>query len=465
MDKKHAEGCIRIAAALFFAAVFALAGPESAWKDQVSFPRTSAGLSVEAYFEAFNAGVPAMREFFFTHTAKSALPRASVEIRVERYRQMKERLGVLRPQKIVASREDFISVVAAAEKGQVVRLEFQFEPSAPYGLLGVRLEREEPEAEGAPPAEPKKDEAGLLAAVSALVDEAVQKEEFSGVVLVAKDGTPVFERAYGLADREAGIPNRVDTRFNIGSINKSFTGLAVLRLAAENKLSLNDPVSLYLADYPNPDVAAKVRVRHLLHMTSGLGDFFGERYEATPKEKIRRLEDYLPLFADKPLEFEPGTREKYSNAGYIVLGLIIQKASGMDYAAFMEERIFKPAGMADTGWIDKDAPLPERAVGYVREGAVLKPNTDTLPGRGSSAGGGYSTARDLLSYTTAIATGILPGDVEKMGQGLALAGGAPGLNAALEWDTRSGYVIIVLSNFGPPSAEKIARQIRAWLPR
>jgi len=406
-----------------------------------------------------------MREFFFTHTAKSALPRASVEIRVERYRQMKERLGVLRPQKIVASREDFISVVAAAEKGQVVRLEFQFEPSAPYGLLGVRLEREEPEAEGAPPAEPKKDEAGLLAAVSALVDEAVQKEEFSGVVLVAKDGTPVFERAYGLADREAGIPNRVDTRFNIGSINKSFTGLAVLRLAAENKLSLNDPVSLYLADYPNPDVAAKVRVRHLLHMTSGLGDFFGERYEATPKEKIRRLEDYLPLFADKPLEFEPGTREKYSNAGYIVLGLIIQKASGMDYAAFMEERIFKPAGMADTGWIDKDAPLPERAVGYVREGAVLKPNTDTLPGRGSSAGGGYSTARDLLSYTTAIATGILPGDVEKMGQGLALAGGAPGLNAALEWDTRSGYVIIVLSNFGPPSAEKIARQIRAWLPR
>jgi len=465
MDNRRARAFFRASAALLFTAVSAWAVPGAAGEDQVSFPKTDVGLSVEAYFAAFNAGVPAMREYFSAHTAKSALPRASVEIRVERYRQMKERLGALRPRKIVASREDFLSVVAAAEKGQIVRLEFQFEPSAPFGLLGVRLEREEQEAETASPAEPKKDEAELLAAVSALADEAVQKEEFSGVILVAKDGAPVFEKAYGLADREAGIPNRVETRFNIGSINKSFTGLAVLQLAAENKLSLNDPVSLYLPDYPNPDAAAKVRVRHLLHMTSGLGDFFGERFEAAPKEKIRRLEDYLPLFADKPLEFEPGTREKYSNAGYIVLGLIIQKASGMDYAACMEERIFKPAGMADTGWIDKDAALPERAVGYIREGAVWKPNTDTLPGRGSSAGGGYSTARDLLRYTIAIAKGILPGDVDKMGQGLAVAGGAPGLNAALEWDTRSGHVIVVLSNFSPPSAEKIARQIRAWLPR
>jgi len=384
---------------------------------------------------------------------------------LDRYRQMKDRLGSLQLRKVVASRDDFVSVVAGAGNGPIVRLDFQFESMEPFGLLGIRLENEENAGEESVSEAAKKNNEELLAAVRAVAEQAAQAEQFSGVILIAQNGIPLFEQAYGFADRGKDIPNRTDTRFNIGSINKSFTGLAILQLAAQNKLALSDPIVRFLPDYPNKDAAAKVKVRHLLHMTSGLGDFFGERYDATPKENIRRLEDYLPLFADQPLEFEPGSKEKYSNAGYIVLGLIIQKAAGLDYYAYMGEQVFKPAGMTDTGWFDKDAPVPNRAIGYIREGEVLKPNTETLPGKGSSAGGGYSTARDLLNYTLAISKGILPGDVEKMGDGLEIAGGAPGLNAALEWDPKSGYVIVVMSNFGPPGAERFARQIRAWLPR
>jgi CubicO group peptidase (beta-lactamase class C family) len=200
-------------------------------------------------------------------------------------------------------------------------------------------------------------------------------------------------------------------------------------------------------------------------MTSGIGDFFNERYEAAAKEKIQSLEGYLPLFADKPLEFDPGARERYSNGGYVVLGLIVQKAAGMDYYAYVRDRIFKPAGMLDSDWFDKRTEVPDRAVGYEREGSAWKSNYATLPGKGSSAGGGYSTARDLLKYIIALEKGILPGAEDSRKGGFGIAGGAPGLNAGLEWDPARGYVIAVMANMSPPSAERVARQIRAWLPR
>jgi CubicO group peptidase (beta-lactamase class C family) len=200
-------------------------------------------------------------------------------------------------------------------------------------------------------------------------------------------------------------------------------------------------------------------------MTSGIGDFFGNRYESTPKEKIRLLADYLPLFADKPLEFEPGTRNLYSNGGYIVLGLVIEKASAEDYYVYVRKHIYKPAGMLDSDWYDKDSSVPNRALGYTRDGSTLRPNYPSLPGRGSSAGGGYSTADDLLKYTIALNEGKFGGTGEDMRGGFGIAGGAPGLNAALDWDQKSAYTIVVLSNFDPPSAQRVARQIRSWLPR
>ena len=201
-------------------------------------------------------------------------------------------------------------------------------------------------------------------------------------------------------------------------------------------------------------------IEQLISMSSGIGDFFGDRYEAADKEKILTLEDYLWLFADKPLEFAPGTGRRYSNGGYIVLGLIVERASGMDYYDYVRHHVYAPAGMSASDWFRK-SDLPQKvAYGYAKPERVS--NYPTLPGIGSSAGGGYSTAGDLLRFVQALKKGKLK--LPDIQNGLGIAGGAPGLNAALEWDPRSGYVIIVLCNFDPPLAGRVAQRIRKALP-
>jgi CubicO group peptidase (beta-lactamase class C family) len=446
---------------IFAVAFLAMAG--LAQETKVILPETPAGRSVAAYVKAFNGGEAAMKEFFEGRVAKEALLKTPVEARLDRYRQMRERMGTIDLRKVVESRGAFVSVVARTTNGPTVRMDFEFEPNEPFGLLGIRVEAVEEGGENG--TDPKKDDGELIAAVKEYGEREARAEEFSGVILIARNGKPILEQAYGYADREKNILNRVDTKFNVGSINKSFTALAVRQLIAKGKIASTDTIGKFLPDYPNKDAAAKVTVRHLLDMTSGIGDFFGERYEAAPKEKLLSLEDYLPLFADKPLEFEPGARERYSNGGYVVLGLIVAKASGQNYYDYVRDHIFKLAGMNDTASYPMDADVPNRALGYARDGSVWKQNYETLPGRGSSAGGGYSTAHDLLKYTIALGNGKLAGVTEKTRGGFGIAGGAPGLNAVLEWDPESGYVIVVMSNISPPSAERVGRQIRAWLPR
>jgi len=444
---------------LLVAAVFLTGQAQQAG---IELAKTPAGQRAAAYLKAFNDGEQAMREYFTAHLAKDALQKTPIDMRLARYRQMRDRVGSLEIQRLIQARDGSVSLIVRGSKGPLLQLEFEFEPAEPFGLLGIRVQDA---GEGGPPPDPQKNNADLVATVKAFVQKAAAAEEFSGVVLVAQNGVPLFEDAYGFADRDKKTPNRVNTKFNIGSINKSFTKLAVSQLIAQNKVGLDDPVKKFLPDYPNPEAAAKVTVRHLLDMTSGIGDFFGDRYEATPKEKIRSLRDYLPLFADKPLEFEPGTKSQYSNGGYVVLGLIIEKASGVDYFAYVREHIYKPAGMTDSDSYDKDAAISNRATGYVRDGSAWRTNFETLPGKGSSAGGGYSTVRDLLKYWTAWKDGRLGGANEETRSPLAIAGGAPGLNAVLVWEPNSEYAIIVVSNFDPPSAMRIAQQIRAWLPR
>jgi CubicO group peptidase (beta-lactamase class C family) len=452
----------RILLSTILAAGWLAAAPAPQAPAGLDLPPTPAGRSVEAYLKSFNAGEEAMRSYFAEFAAKDALQQAPIELRLTRYRQMHERLGSLELRKVIEAKAELVRILAHGSNGPLVNLEFQFEPAEPFGLIGIRVM--DAGMEGAP-ADPKKDAPDLAAAVRAYVRKLADDDAFSGVVLLAQGGVPIFEQAVGLADRERKIPNRLDTKFNIGSINKAFTALAVRQLTAQGKLSLDDPIGKYLPDYPNLEAALKVTVRHLVDMTSGIGDFFGDRYQAAPKDKLQSLKDYLPLFADKPLEFEPGSRNQYSNGGYVVLGLIVEKASGQDYYAYVREHIFKPAGMTDTDSYAKDADVANRARGYTRSGSGWIPNDDTLPGRGSSAGGGYSTAHDLLKYVAALQKGTLGKLPEDMQGGMGIAGGAPGLNAGVEWDPQRGYAIIVLANLDPPAAERIALQIRAWLPR
>jgi D-alanyl-D-alanine carboxypeptidase len=317
-------------------------------------------------------------------------------------------------------------------------------------------------------------------------------DEFSGVVMVAKDGMPIFQKPYGLASKEFNIPNRIDTKFNLGSINKFFTKVAIGQLMQQGKVRLEDTLGKFLPDYPNPEARRKVSVEHLVNMTSGIGDFFNERFDTSPKDRFRTNRDYLPMFDSLPLLFGPGSQRRYSNGGYAVLGAIIEAVSGQSYYDYVRQHVFEPAGMTNTDSYEADMPVANLAEGYTRseenKTGPWRTNIYTRPARGSSAGGGYSTAEDLLKFTVALQKNVLLSSAytgwqltgnrpdttkaqstsaTKTGPsaGIGIAGGAPGINAGIEADFAHGYTIIVLGNYDPPNAERVAKLARGWLER
>lgn len=320
-------------------------------------------------------------------------------------------------------------------------------------------------------------DAQVVQDLNSTLEKLVSGDKFSGAVLLARHGEILFDHAYGYADHAFAAPNRTDTRFNIGSMGKMFTGVAILQLAQQGKLSLDDKLSKDLPDYPNKQVAARITLRQLLTHTSGLGDFFGPEFMAGNMARYDSLESLLPFFVDKPLKFEPGTQWAYSNAGYIVLGLVIQHVTGQSYYDYVQQHVFAPAGMQDTGNWPADEDIPNRAVGYTYmgqpTGAPRKSNIFLLQ-RGGSAGGGYSTVGDLLRFAEALQGHkllderytrlALQGYVAttrpgvKYGFGLeeqaingvrivGHGGGGPGIQGILDIYPDSGYVVAILANY------------------
>ena len=333
-------------------------------------------------------------------------------------------------------------------------------------LLGGSIAAQQPTA-GAQPARPSPiSQAELVRRLSNSVDSLAKAGEFSGVAVLAKNGVPVFQQAYGMANRERRIPNNLETAFNLGSINKVFTQIAILQLNAAGKLNLDSTLATYWPDYPNKAVAEKITIRQLLRHTSGIGGNIFDSPVGATRHDVRTLKDYLALFVNEPPRFEPGTSNAYSNAGYVVLGLLIERLSGQDYYTYVREHILEPAGMTRTGSFFVDSLPPNTAIGYTtgREdappGALLHPNTQELPGRGSSAGGGYSTAQDLLKFLKALRERRIPNG---MPAGIGIAGGSGGINGVVEGDLPGGYDLVVLTNLDPPAAERVARMTREWL--
>jgi CubicO group peptidase (beta-lactamase class C family) len=308
----------------------------------------------------------------------------------------------------------------------------------------------------------------VAAALARYLDGQAAADEFSGNVLLAKDGKPLLRRAYGMADQGLRVANDLATKFDVGSLSKLFTKTAVMQLVEQGKLALDDTIARRLPDYPNKQVAAKVTVGQLLDFRSGLGDVFTPEFAAAAKDRFRTPRDFFALFADQPLRFAPGTKESYSNAGYIVLGAIVEAVSGQSYDDYVREHIFQPAGMTDTANYELDVPVPNRAIGYTREsprgpapGGGRRNNLFLTLFKGSPAGGGYSTVDDLLRFDAALRSGILFKDGHKI-VGLGAAGGTGGCNALLE-QMDQGYTLVVLSNYDPPVAEKLGQTVRGWL--
>ena len=306
----------------------------------------------------------------------------------------------------------------------------------------------------------------LFARLTHALDSLNAAGRFSGVVTLAKQGAPVYQRSYGMADVAHHRPITPETAFNVGSIIKIFTNIAVHQLVTAGKLNFDSTLGAYWPDYPNAEVAKQVTIRELVGMRSGLGgDVFGAPPGKKPND-IRKLSDFLPLFVNEPLLFPPGTDQRYCNAGYVVLGLLIERVTGESYYDYVREHIYAPAGMTGTGHFAIDSLPPNAAIGYTTSGGdgpdtlPLHPNSAYLPGRGSSAGGGYSTAGDLVRFVEALRERKIP---DAPPPGIGIAGGTGGVNAIVEGDLPGGYDLVVLANLDPPTAERVGRMVRGWL--
>lgn len=331
----------------------------------------------------------------------------------------------------------------------------------------------------------------LLTAVATAEDPAARMEEvvqsyvkdkdkaFMGTVLVERAGVILLNKGYGSANLEWDIPNTPTTRFRLGSITKQFTAAGILLLQERGKLELEDPIKKHMPDAP----AAwdKVTILHLLTHTSGIPSFTSFPEQASinplptfPKELVRR-------FRDKPLEFEPGEKWSYNNSGYVVLGYLMERISGQSYSAFLQQNIFEPLAMKDSGYDSPSAIIPRRAAGYSpgRKGSPVNARAIhmSIP---FSAGALYSTTEDLLRWQHGLFGGKLlsAASLEKMitpfkqdyalGVGVSTVkghkkiehgGGIEGFNTQLSYYPDDKLIVAVLGNLNGQAPYDIAAKL------
>jgi CubicO group peptidase (beta-lactamase class C family) len=443
-------------------------------------PDTPAGRQFAHWLDVFNRGQRDEIQKFIKEN--------DPEARIDRQMDFRRRTGGFDLKKIEESApQKLTGIVKERDSDNLARFTLEVDPAPPHQFSLFSIELISPSPEGPAPARMSESEA--IAALQAEIQKRTNEDHFAGAVTIAKGHKVVFSGAYGLADREHRIANRPDTRFRIGSMNKMFTATAVLQLAQAGKLKLTDPIGKYLTDYPNKEVAAKVTVHHLLTHTGGTGDIFGPDFDKN-RLTLRTLGSYVALYGQRPPEFEPGARFDYSNYGFILLGVLVEKVSGASYYDYVREHVFHPAGMTRTDSLSEEDSVEGRSVGYRYKNDQWQPNNDTLPVRGTSAGGGYSTVADLVSfanalmehkllnaeYTDLLTTGkIEAGPGRKYAYGfsdsdtggvrwLGHGGGAPGMNGDLRFSPESGYIVAVLANLDPPAATRIADFIAVRLP-
>lgn len=330
--------------------------------------------------------------------------------------------------------------------------------------------------------------AELQSRVHAAVQALVRTAGFSGCVTVLRGGQTVIDECAGIAERNFSVPVDRETRFRIGSMDKMFTATAIAQLVEAGKLKWDSTLAELVPEYPDKDAARSITVWQLLHHQAGLGDIFVPELFQN-REKFVNPADYLDLISRQPKVGKPGEQWSYSNAGFVLLGRIVENASGEGYFDYIQRHIFAPAGMTATGYDSREDVVPHLAVGYLQDDVFglepAKANWETLPFKASPAGGGYSTNSDLLRFATALRSGrlIRKDTIERMfkdgvpvmaghtynagfDEGIFSGrhvrghnGGAPGMNAdlALVWET--GDAVAVTSNTDQPAAQDLGDHI------
>lgn len=342
-----------------------------------------------------------------------------------------------------------------------------------------------PAAGASPSSLSKKSSSSSSSSLSQLAASAVKEGKVAGVSFTVLKGKAVLAQgAFGFADLENQVPATLDTVYAIGSITKQFTAAAVLLLADEGKLSLEDPLGKFVPDFPEPGRGATVRT--LLNHTSGIRSMtsLGPRYWGQAGREIAPA-DLVALFAKEPADFPTGTDYRYSNSGYVLLGLVVEKASGRPWGAFLEERFFRPLGLAHTRDGTTQDLVPRRARGYSREKGKFENAWHVSLSQGYAAGALLSTAGDLATWTRLLhaAPPVSPASFRAMttpplvagkqtayGMGMGVGdlaghrlffhgGGLPGFDAFAAHFPDDDLTVVVLCNTDGEAAMEIADAI------
>jgi len=366
--------------------------------------------------------------------------------------------------------------------GEWQGLRVTVEPTPPHKITGIGRRPPKP-----PASETKKlSDKDIARELDEFAKKLAGADVFSGTIVLAKNGEIVYKGAFGVANKDFNAPNRIDTKFNLGSMNKMFTAVSIAQLVEKGKMSFEDPLSKFIPDFPNAEAAKKIQIKHLLSHTAGLGGYFSERYDAMSRERLRTVDDMMKLAREdeKDISFEPGSRWAYSNTGMLVLGKVIEAVSGQNYFDYVRDNIYKPAGMANTDSYELDRVNPNLAVGYDKRftdaGVEWGNNVFSHVMRGGPQGGGYSTVEDLLKFDQALRSGkLIRVETLKMltspkpelkspnyGYGFQVdsenniaghGGGFTGINSNLDMYLGSGWSAIVMSNYsraaGPVQAK------------
>jgi CubicO group peptidase (beta-lactamase class C family) len=466
--------------------------PAEDYSDSRALPEGVKGERIQALIDTLNSGEPEkIRQFLTTHCTERFRNAVPMEGHIEVFLGLFQETGGV----------DFtgIRTYIPERKGQTVvivkdrnydsyrGITLRFADAPEYLIGGA----------GFSPARPPADLEELpltvdqfLAETRAFMDRLVAKGMFSGTLLVAKGDKVLLTMAAGEASKAFHVPINIDTKFNLGSMNKMFTSTAVVRLAEKGKLSLDDPISKYIDETWLPkEVTDKITVRHLLTHSSGLGSYFNDTYDRSSRALFRKLDDYKPLIKDDRPAFEPGKRFQYSNTGMFLLGVVIEKVTGEDYFEHIRKVIYEPAGMMNSDCYEMDYPVENLAIGYSPDPKSpygWQNNLYKHVIKGGPAGGGFSTVKDLHKFALALLGGkyVSKESLKEMwtdhlgasyGYGFSVAtgaagkvvghgGGFPGINSNLDIYLDSGYIVAVMSNTDR-GASPVAAKIGGFLGR
>lgn len=449
--------------------------PGETYTDEPTMPGGIEGQRVQLLLDAINAGdVELARAFYEQHLDDGLRATFPAEEFLEWFPSFVREQGGLDFHGVRTydppRQNQTIVITKNRNYGAWTAIVFRYEGDKEGPLAGLRFAHARTPSDVV---DPPLTEQEAVAEAEALLDRLCEKDLFSGTVLIARGDEVLLTRACGEASKRFHAPVDMDTKFNIGSMNKMFTAVAVAQLAEKGLVSYDDPIGKYLDESWLPaSITERVTVHHLLTHTSGLGSFFNETFDQGARKRFREIDSYKELISGDTLAFEPGTEWQYSNSGMFLAGVIVEKITGESYYDYIRENVYAPAGMENSDCYEMDCPVENLAIGYYRSPGCAggwRNNLFEHTIKGGPAGGGFSTAPDLHRFARALQTGVLVPDTsletlwtdhyghgygygfgireESGGTVVGHGGGFTGINANLDMFVDSGYIVVVMSNY------------------